>query len=254
MIAGDLPPDRRLGLMFGCPHGAIAQAVRAPLILQTLLGLDAVAIGSAFLVSPAAMGQRLVRAKAKIREASIRFVEPEADQRRVRLPAVLDAIYAAYCEGWSDADGSDPKRCNLAEEGIWLGRLVCTLVPNEPEPLGLLALMLHAEARLPARRHSTGAFVALSEQGTGMLNLEVVEEAEHLFFEPPPWPRWRGPRPGRRSGGAWFSARPPRGSGLRQRPQARIAVSVTVIGSEKLHAPVLSAGLLCGLRWRAGGA
>ena len=189
MKASELLPDRRLALMFACAHPAIDQAVRAPLILQTLLGLDAVAIGSAFLVSPAAMGQRLVRAKAKIREAGIRLAEPETDQRRERLPAVLDAIYAAYGEGWSDADGSDPKRRNLAEEGIWLGRLVCALVPDEPEPLGLLALMLHAEARRPARRDGAGAFVALSEQDTGLWNQEMIEEAERLLFRAAPMGR-----------------------------------------------------------------
>jgi RNA polymerase sigma-70 factor (ECF subfamily) len=189
MKASDLLPDRRLGLMFACAHPAIDQAVRAPLILQTLLGLDAAAIGSAFLVSPAAMGQRLVRAKAKIREAGIRLAEPEAEQRRERLPVVLDAIYAAYGEGWSDAEGADAKRRNLAEEGIWLGRLVCALVPDEPEPLGLLALMLHAEARRPARRDAAGAFVALSDQDTGLWDLEIIEEAERLLFRAAPMGR-----------------------------------------------------------------
>ena len=189
MKAADHLPDRRLGLMFACAHPAIDQGVRAPLILQTLLGLDAVAIGSAFLVSPAAMGQRLVRAKAKIREAGIRLVEPEAAQRRERLPAVLDAIYAAYGEGWSDADGADAKRRNLAEEGIWLGRLVCALVPDEPEPLGLLALMLHAEARRPARRDEAGGFVALSDQDTGRWDLGMIQEAERLLFRAAPMGR-----------------------------------------------------------------
>jgi RNA polymerase sigma-70 factor (ECF subfamily) len=182
MKVSDFLPDRRLALMFACAHPALDQAVRAPLILQTLLGLDAAAIGSAFLVSPAAMGQRLVRAKAKISEAGIRLTEPEPDQLRDRLPAVLDAIYAAFGEGWSDADGSDPRRRNLAEEGIWLGRLLAGLLPQEPETLGLLALMLHAEARRPARRDGSGGFVALSEQDTALWNAGMVAEAETLLF------------------------------------------------------------------------
>jgi RNA polymerase sigma-70 factor (ECF subfamily) len=182
MIAPDLLPDRRLALMFACAHPALDEAVRAPLILQTLLGLDAAAIGAAFLVSPAAMGQRLVRAKTKIREAGIRLAEPEPGQRPERLPAVLAAVYAAFGEGWSDADGSDPRRRNLAEEGIWLGRLLAGLLPDEPEALGLLALMLHAEARRPARRDGSGAFVALSDQDTGLWGASLIAEAETLLF------------------------------------------------------------------------
>lgn len=182
MTGADLLPDRRLALMFACAHPAIDAQVRAPLILQTLLGLDAAAIGSAFLVSPAAMGQRLVRAKAKIREAGIRLAEPDAGQRLERLPAVLDAIYAAFGEGWSDADGADRKRRNLAEEGIWLGRLAVALIPEAAEALGLLSLMLHAEARRPARRDSRGGFVALSDQDVRLWDRGMIEEAEGLLF------------------------------------------------------------------------
>ena len=126
--------------------------VRAPLILQTILGFDAATIASAFLVSPATMGQRLVRAKSKIRQAGIPFRVPERADLRERLDAVLEAIYAAFAEGWSDPAGTEIRRRNLAEEGIWLGRLVASLLPDEPEALGLLALMLHAEARRGARR------------------------------------------------------------------------------------------------------
>jgi RNA polymerase sigma-70 factor (ECF subfamily) len=182
MKVSDILPDRRLALMFACAHPALDRAVRAPLILQTLLGVDAAAIGSAFLVSPAAMGQRLVRAKAKISEAGIRLTEPEPEQLAERLPAVLDAVYAAFGEGWSDADGSDPRRRNLAEEGIWLGRLLAGLLPEEPETLGLLALMLHAEARRPARRDESGGFVALSDQETSLWDGEMIAEAESLLF------------------------------------------------------------------------
>jgi RNA polymerase sigma-70 factor (ECF subfamily) len=182
MIAPDLLPDRRLALMFACAHPALDEAVRAPLILQTLLGLDAAAIGAAFLVSPAAMGQRLVRAKTKIREAGIRLAEPDPERRSERLPSVLAAVYAAFGEGWSDADGSDSQRRNLAQEGIWLGRLLAGLAPDEPEALGLLALMLHAEARRPARRDAVGAFVALSDQDTALWDSDLIAEAESLLF------------------------------------------------------------------------
>ena len=144
-------PDQRLALMFACAHPATDAAARAPLMLQTILGFDAATIASAFLVSPAAMGQRLVRAKAKIREAGIPLRVPERAELAERLEPVLDAIYAVFAEGWSDPAGTDIRRGNLAEEGIWLGRLVVSLLPEEPEALGLMALMLHAEARRNAK-------------------------------------------------------------------------------------------------------
>src|SRR5882724_1700452 len=94
-------PDRRLALMFACAHPAIEPGIRAPLILQTILGLDAATIASAFLMSPTAMGKRLVRAKEKIRGAHIPFEVPEREELAARLDAVLEAIYAAFAEGWS---------------------------------------------------------------------------------------------------------------------------------------------------------
>jgi hypothetical protein len=121
--------------------------IRAPLILQTVLGFDAATIASAFLVSPATMSQRLVRAKSKIREAGIPFRVPDRSEIGERLESVLEAIYATFGEGWSDPAGSDLTRRDLAEEGIWLGRLLTAAMPDEPEALGLLAMMLYAEAR-----------------------------------------------------------------------------------------------------------
>lgn len=109
-------PDHRLALMFDCAHPAIAAGMRAPLMLQTLLGFDAAAIGSAFLVAPATMGQRLVRAKSRIRETGIAFAVPPLAALGDRLDAVLDAVYACYAEGWSDPAGADAHRRNLAEE------------------------------------------------------------------------------------------------------------------------------------------
>ncbi|HKA79138.1 MAG TPA: DUF6596 domain-containing protein [Xanthobacteraceae bacterium] len=179
--ASDIP-DERLALMFACAHPAIDPGIRAPLILQTVLGFDAATIASAFLISPATMGQRLVRAKAKIRQAAIPFRVPERVELRDRLDAVLAPIYAAFAEGWSDPAGTEVRRRNLAEEGIWLGRLVASLLPDEPEALGLLALMLHAEARRSARRNAHGEYVPLADQDPALWDTALIEEAEALLF------------------------------------------------------------------------
>jgi RNA polymerase sigma-70 factor (ECF subfamily) len=176
-------PDERLGLMFACAHPSIDPAVRAPLILQTILGFDAATIASAFLVAPATMSQRLVRAKTKIREAGIPFRLPEADELAGRLDAVLGAIYATFSEGWSDPEGTETRRRNMAEDGIWLGQLVASLLPEEPEALGLLALMLHAEARRGARRDAAGEYVPLAEQDPALWNTELIDAAEALLFQ-----------------------------------------------------------------------
>ncbi|TPK94041.1 RNA polymerase sigma factor [Mesorhizobium sp. B2-4-12] len=174
-------PDERLRLMFACAHPAIESGVRAPLILQTILGFDAATIASAFLVSPATMSQRLVRAKARIRETGIPFRVPERAELGERLDAVLEAIYAAFAEGWSDPAGTETRRRNLASEGIWLGRLVASLLPDEPEALGLLALMLFAEARRPARRDAAGDYVPLTEQDCALWDDILIDEAEALL-------------------------------------------------------------------------
>ena len=174
-------PDERLALMFACAHPAIDAAIRAPLILQTVLGFDAATIASAFLIAPSSMGQRLVRAKTKIRHAGVPFRIPERADLRERLDAVLEAIYATYTEGWSDPVGTGLRRRNLATEAIWLGRLVASLLPDEPEALGLLALMLHTEARRDARRDADGEFVPLGEQDTARWNAATIDEAEVLL-------------------------------------------------------------------------
>ena len=174
-------PDDRLLLMFACAHPAIPRNVRAPLMLQTLLGFDAATIASAFLVAPGAMGQRLVRAKAKIKRAGIPFRLPGHDDLPERLDAVLEAIYAAFSEGWSDPAGADARHRNLAEEGIWLGHLVATLMPDAPEALGLLALMLHAQARRGARRDGEGGYVPLAEQDPASWDMGLIDRAEALL-------------------------------------------------------------------------
>jgi RNA polymerase sigma-70 factor, ECF subfamily len=174
-------PDRRLALMFACAHPAIEESIRAPLMLQSILGLDAAAIGSAFLVSPAAMGQRLSRAKAKIRLAGVPFRIPEREDLPQRLGAVLEAIYAAFAHGWTEAFSDDPRGRDLAEEAIWLGRVATELAPAEPEAKGLLALMLYAHSRRAARRDGAGRYVPLSDQPVTLWDEAAIEEAERLL-------------------------------------------------------------------------
>lgn len=175
-------PDERLALMFACAHPAIEPGIRAPLILQTILGLDAQTIGSAFLVAPATMGQRLARAKSKIRDARIPFRIPERADMRARLGAVLQAVYAVYSEGWSDPVGADADLRDLVQEALWLGRLIARLLPEEPEALGLLALMLYSEARVSARRDPAGEFIPLSNQDPALWDQTLIDEAEQLLF------------------------------------------------------------------------
>jgi RNA polymerase sigma-70 factor (ECF subfamily) len=174
-------PDHRLALMFACAHPAIEAAIRAPLILQVVLGWDAATIASAFLMSPVAMGQRLVRAKNKIRHAGISFAIPQREALPSRLDTVLDAIYATFAEGWTDACGTDIARRDLAGEAIFLGRLVAQLLPDEPEALGLLALMLHADGRRCARRDANGEYVPLAAQDPALWDTPMIEEAEALL-------------------------------------------------------------------------
>jgi RNA polymerase sigma-70 factor (ECF subfamily) len=151
------------------------------LILQVVLGLDAKTIGSAFLTSPAAMGKRLVRAKDKIRQAGIPFIVPEREELSGRLDTVLDAIYAAFAEGWTDPGGTDIARRDLTEEALFLARLVTELLPQESEALGLLALVLHAEARRRARRQGDGEYVPLAEQDPELWDWQMIYEAEALL-------------------------------------------------------------------------
>ena len=175
-------PDQRLALMFACAHPAIDASIRAPLILQVVLGLDAGMIASAFLVSPVAMGKRLVRAKDKIRQAGIPFRVPDREELPSRLDTVLETIYAAFAEGWADPGGTDVARRDLTEESFFLARLVVEMLPQEPEALGLLALMLHAEARRRARRNAIGEYVPLAEQNPALWDWTTIEEAERLLL------------------------------------------------------------------------
>jgi RNA polymerase sigma-70 factor (ECF subfamily) len=169
-------PDERLRLMFVCAHPEIDPAVRTPLMLQTVLGLSAEAIASAFLVAPATMGQRLVRAKARIREAALAFELPAADDLEARADAVREAIYAAYGTGWDAAPGADGVRA-LAGEAIWLAEVLVGLLPDDPEARGLLALMLFCQSRAAARRVDD-AYVPLDRQDIGRWDMGMVRRAE----------------------------------------------------------------------------
>jgi predicted RNA polymerase sigma factor len=150
-------------------------------ISETVLGLDAVRIAHAFLVSPTTMGQRLVRAKTKIRDGGIQFEVPQLRELPQRLDAVLEAIYAAFGIAWDDMAGVDQRGRDLAEEAIWLARVLLQLMPGEAEVCGLLALMLHCGARRRTRRGPDGRYIPLSEQDSQQWSLPLIEEAErHL--------------------------------------------------------------------------
>jgi predicted RNA polymerase sigma factor len=176
-------PDERLKLLFVCAHPAIDPAMHTPLMLQTVLGLDAARIAHAFLVPSTTMGQRLVRAKTKIRDGGIRFEVPQERELPQRLDAVLEAIYAAFGIGWDDMAGVDQRGRDLAEESIWLARVLLQLMPREAEVRGLLALLLHCEARRRSRRGPEGRYVPLSEQDSRQWSLPLIQEAERHLAE-----------------------------------------------------------------------
>jgi RNA polymerase sigma-70 factor (ECF subfamily) len=176
-------PDERLKLLFVCAHPSIDPAMHTPLMLQTVLGLDADRIAHAFLVQPKTMGQRLSRAKTKIRDGGIPFEIPEKRDLPERLDAVLDAIYAAFGIGWDDMFGVDQRGRDLAEEAVWLARVLVQFMPDEAEVHGLLALMLHCEARRRARRAPNGGYIPLSEQDPKLWSLPLIEEAERHLTE-----------------------------------------------------------------------
>jgi len=178
--ATDLP-DRRLALMMVCAHPAIAESVRTPLMLQVVLGVDAAAIAVAFAVEPAAMAQRLVRAKKRIRDAGIPFVVPERERLAERLPALLEAVYGAYAIDWQ-LDGDSGPIASLSADALHLALLLAELLPDEPEVLGLAALMCHSEARRPARTDEDGRFVPLDEQDVARWDRVLIDRAEGLLI------------------------------------------------------------------------
>jgi RNA polymerase sigma-70 factor (ECF subfamily) len=174
----DAFPDHRLGLMFACTHPAIDPATQTPLMLQAVLGLSAERIAGAFLLSPATMGQRLSRAKARLRDSGARFTRPDRDEIAPRLPQVMEAVLAAAALGWEAVPGSDPSRADLAAEALYLADLLAELTPGEPEPMGLLSLLLHVRAREPARR---AGYLALSEQDVTLWDHSMIDRADRLL-------------------------------------------------------------------------
>jgi RNA polymerase sigma-70 factor (ECF subfamily) len=176
-------PDRRLELLFTCAHPALAAAMHAPLMLQAVLGLEARTIARAFLVAPSAMAQRLVRAKARIREAGLRFETPEARELPARSGAVLEAVYGAYTIGSELASPAPEAEGGLREEALFLARLVAAAQPQSAESAGLLALLLYCEARRPAQFGGDGDFVPLTQQDTAQWDRALIGEAETALWQ-----------------------------------------------------------------------
>ncbi len=169
-------PDERLRLIFTCCHPALEEKTRVALTLRTVGGLTTKEIAHAFLDKEAAMGQRLSRAKTKIAAAGIPFKVPERRDWDDRLNAVLSVIYLIFNEGWTAGPGEEPLRIGLCQEAIWLGRLLTSLAPNEPEIEGLLALMLLGHARHEARFDASGAMVPLDHQNRADWDQALIDD------------------------------------------------------------------------------
>jgi len=169
-------PDERVKLLFVCAHPALDESVRAPLMLSLLFGLTAEEIAGSFLVSPATMGQRLVRAKQRIQGLKLKFDVPEGDRLEERLGSVLDAIYVAYGVSWEEPGESVR---GLAEEALQMAEIVVRMFPEEGEGRGLLALILYLKSRDRARRDEWGRYVPLSEQVVDLWDRELILRAEN---------------------------------------------------------------------------
>jgi RNA polymerase sigma-70 factor, ECF subfamily len=175
--------DDRLRLIFTCCHPALAPAARVALTLRLLGGLSTGEIARAFLVPETTMGQRLSRAKGKIRDAGIPYRVPRDEELPARLGAVLAVLYLIFNEGYAASGGPGLTRDDLAGEAIRLGRLLVGLMPDEPEAKGLLALMLLIEARRPARTTAGGDLVLLADQDRTLWNRTLIAEGQGLLRE-----------------------------------------------------------------------
>ncbi len=169
-------PDRRLALLLACAHPAVPADLHTPLMLQVVLGVDVARVAGALLTSPAALAQRLVRAKRKL--GDLGWEEPGPDQLPARVGPVREAIYGAYGVGWEDP----AEARGLAQEALWLAGLLARLRPGDPETLGLYGLLCACEARRGARRGPDGAFIPLEEQDPARWDAGLVDEAERAVW------------------------------------------------------------------------
>nr|WP_296780813.1 RNA polymerase sigma factor [Rhodococcus sp. (in: high G+C Gram-positive bacteria)] len=176
-------PDERLQLFFACAHPALHADDRVALTLRCLANLTTSEVARAFVIPPATAGQRISRAKNKIRDARIPFRVPEYDELSARLPGVLQVVYSIFTEGYAASSGDDLIRADLADEAVRLGRILHRLLPTEREASGLLALMLSTHARRDARTDACGRIVMLDAQDRGLWDRDMIAEGADLVVE-----------------------------------------------------------------------